>query len=190
MEQQEKTSSIRLPKVQEDYIKLMNEQYGFTRNNLIKMALLLHQNQHQSLLRNDINLPSEMISNRDKKDIAKCNQTATRNDIKPPSPSRAPSILHSKYKNIYNIIDNKIIFIREDVQKAWNEFLKYRKEMKRPITKTGEPFQARFIDRVLANETETDLIRRLHDAISKGWLGFIFDNETTDEKKQFSEDDL
>lgn len=62
--------------------------------------------------------------------------------------------------------------------------------MKRPITKTGEPFQARFIDRVLANETETDLIRRLHDAISKGWLGFIFDNETTDEKKQFSEDDL
>jgi predicted DNA-binding protein len=90
MSEGEKTSSIRLPAEQEEFVKLMNEKYGFTRNNLIKMALLQFQKEYYPLLRNDIILPSEMTSNRDKGDIAKCNHSARRNDSKPSTPSRAP----------------------------------------------------------------------------------------------------
>jgi predicted DNA-binding protein len=187
MSEGEKTSSIRLPAEQEEFVKLMNEKYGFTRNNLIKMALLQFQKEYYPLLRNDIILPSEMTSNRDKGDIAKCNHSARRNDSKPSTPSRAP-LLMSNYIDIYKVNSNSsIIFLSEKTQQAWQEWKKYR-----GIKKAQEKFQKRYIDKVLANETEAQLVERWERSISSGWKGFVFDNDFQDEQTNttYSEDDL
>jgi hypothetical protein len=195
MSEGEKTSSIRLPLAQEEYIKLMHEKYGFTRNNLIKMALLLHQSQFNSLLRNDINLHSEMISNGDKPKVAKCNHSARRNDSKASSPSRAPSIM-SNHIDIYKIdINNSIVFSDKDLNDAWLNYLQFRKESRKTIRPSQmERIQVN-IDKVLDAEGEAGLIRRLHTSVANGWQGFVFNNEelgkrTTNEHEEFTEDDL
>ena len=164
----------------------MNEKYGFTRNNLIKMALLQFQKEYYPLLRNDIILPSEMTSNGDKGDIAKCNHSARRNDIKTSSPR--PRLLMSNYVDVYKVNNNNsIIFLSEKTQQAWQEWKKYR-----GIKKAQEKFQKRYIDKVLANETEAQLVERWERSISSGWKGFVFDNDFQEEQTNttYSEDDL
>lgn len=171
----------------------MHDKYGFTRNNLIKMALLLHQSQFNSLLRNDINPPSEMISNGDKPKVAKCNHSARRNDIKTSSPSRAPSI--SNHLNIYKIDNNNIVFLDDDLNKAWLSYIQFRKESRKTIRPSQIPHMQRNIDKVIEAEGEAGLLKRFHASVANGWQGFVFPNEelgkrTTNEHEQFTEDDL
>jgi len=171
----------------------MNEKYGFTRNNLIKMALLLHQSQFNSLLRNDINLPSEMISNGDKPKVAKCNHSAKRNDSKASSPSRAPSIM-SNHIDIYKIDNNNIIFIDGDLNDAWLSYVQFRKESRKTIRPSQIPHMQRNIDKVIEAEGEAGLLKRFHASVANGWQGFVFNNEELGKRNtnehEFTEDDL
>ena len=99
---------------------------------------------------------------------------------------RATFIL-SNYVKVYSI-NNSIKFLNPVVQKAWQEFKKYR-----GIKKAQEKFQQRYIDKVLAHESEEQLAERFVTSIANGWKGFVFPNETfgeSNETTQYGEDDL
>ena len=193
MSEGEKTSSIRLPKEQEEFVKLMNDKYGFTRNNLVKMALLQLQKEYLPLLRNDIILPSEMISIRKTPKSAKCNHSARRNDVKASSASRAPCIM-SNYVDVYKIDNNNIIFIDDDLNKAWLNYLQFRKESRKTIRPSQMERIQINIDKVIDAEGEAGLLKRFHASVANGWSGFVFNNEElgkrTTETTEFTEDDL
>lgn len=192
-QEKEYTITIRLPKVQEEYVKLMNETYGFSCNNLVKMALLLHQTQFGQQTQSGINLIPPTVSNEQKPKKPKRYQTDTGDDTKNTDPSRAPSII-SNFNKTYSIINNVIIFLNKETEDAWLSFKKYRKEIKKPFTKTSEVFQQRYIDRVLKHESEQQLVERWHNSIRNNWNGFIFPNEVlgdeTNSNEQYSEEDL
>lgn len=194
-EGKDKTISIRLPKVQVEFLDLMNEQYGFTANNTIKQALLLHQNSIQPLLQNHTILPSEIIPKPKKKKSAKSYQSARQNDTKSKSPSRAHDI-EILYKDILRINKNNIYIVEfcdPDSQKVWMDFLQMRKEKKKPITQTMMGYQVKRMEKIIEKGGEELLVKKLRTAIENGWQGYDYDdpsepvdnnNETT-----FTDDD-
>lgn len=194
-EGKDKTISIRLPKVQVEFLDLMNEQYGFTANNTIKQALLLHQNSISGLLQNHTILPSEIIPKPKKKKSAKSYHSARQNDTKSKSPSRAHDI-EILYKDILKINKNNIYiveFVDPDSQKVWMDFLQMRKEKKKPITQTMMGYQVKRMEKIIEKGGEELLVKKLRTAIENGWQGYDYDdpsepvdnnNETT-----FTDDD-
>lgn len=70
-------------------------------------------------------------------------------------------------------------------KKAWNEWVGYRKEIKKRMT----PFTVRLQLSKLAVLTEPEAIAIIEKSISNGWIGLIFDKGPTFEKKQSAETD-
>ena len=192
-EGKEYTTTIRLPKVQEEYVKFMKNQYGFSCNDLVKMSLLLHQTQFFNS-QNDINLISPPVPKTEKSKKPKRCQVDTTDDIKLPPASRAPSIM-SLHSTVYKIHNNNIVFLNNDLNEAWLSFLQFRKESRKTVRPSQIPHLKRNIDKVLDSEGEAKLLKRFHASVANGWQGFVFNNEelgkrTTNENEQFTEDDL
>ena len=193
-EGKEYTTTIRLPKVQEEYVKYMKETYGFSCNDLVKMSLLLHQTQFFKT-QNDINLISPIVSKPQKPKKPKRYQVDTTSDIKTTPPSRAPSII-TNHSNTYKIDNNNsIVFLNADLNDAWLNYLQFRKESRKTIRPSQIPRIQINIDKVIDAEGEAGLLKRFHASVANGWSGFVFNNEelgkrTTNENEQFTEDDL
>lgn len=194
-ESKEKTLSIRLPKVQVEFLNMMNEQYGFTANNTIKQALLLHQNSILPLLQNHTILPSEIIPKPKKKKSAKSYQSARQNDTKSANASRAHEI-EILYKDILRINKNNIYiveFCNPDSQKVWMDFLQMRKEKKKPITQTMMGYQVKRMEKIIEKGGEELLVKKLRTAIENGWQGYDYDDPSepveTNNETTFTDDD-
>jgi hypothetical protein len=191
-EGKEYTTTIRLPKVQEEYVKFVKETYGFSCNDLVKMSLLLHQTQFFKS-QNDINLISPIVSKPEKPKKSKRYQNDTTSDIKLTPPSRAPSIM-SLHKDIYKIDNNNIVFFDNDLNEAWLSYLRFRKESKKTVRPSQIPYMKNNIDKVIEAEGEAGLLKRFHASVANGWQGFVFNNEElgkrTTNEHEFTEDDL
>ena len=194
--------TLRLPKVLEDHVRSFAAAYDLSLNDAVKFTLIQH---HLSVSTKTQNVQSEVTCDPTgevkPKKLLKV-QSEVKHDptseVKKPRPSRAPSIM-SNYSNVYKVNNNNntITFISADLEEAWLAYKKYRREIKKPITKSAEKFQQRYIDEVLKYEGETKLIHRFHEAIRRGWQGFVFPNEnlggsetTKATTTNFSEDDI
>lgn len=183
--------TLRLPKVLEEHVRSFAAAYDLSLNDAVKFTLIQH---HLSHSQKKVRVQSEVTC--DPTGEVKMNPSPkiqsdptgeVTGDVKCATPSRAPSIL-SNYVKVYSINNNSIKFLNPVVQKAWQEFKKYR-----GIKKAQEKFQQRYIDKVLAHETEEQLAERFVTSIANGWKGFVFPNETfgeSNETTEYGEDDL
>tara|TARA_B100000886_G_C20420208_1_gene491191 strand:- start:1081 stop:1686 length:606 start_codon:yes stop_codon:yes gene_type:complete len=192
--------TLRLPKVLEDHIRSFAAIYDLSLNDAVKFTLIQH---HLSISSDKPNIQSEvkhdLTHEVNTKDFLTTNNEVKHDpasEVKKTTPSRAPSII-SNYDKVYKInSNNTITFLSADVESSWLAYKKYRREIRKPITKSAEKFQQRYIDKVLKSEGEVKLMHRFHEAIRKGWSGFVFDNENLNgqEQKQpatkFSKDDI
>jgi len=176
--------NLRLPKVLEDHVRSFAAEYELSLNDAVKFTLIQH---HLHSKFGPIHGPTDgaKMEQLEKTQSGPTHGPTSR--AKPSTPSRAP-LLMSTYVDIYKVNNNNsIIFLSEKTQQAWQEWKKYR-----GIKKAQEKFQKRYIDKVLANETEAQLVERWERSISSGWKGFVFDNDFQDEQTNttYSEDDL
>jgi len=193
--------TLRLPKVLEDHVRSFAAAYDLSLNDAVKFTLIQH---HLSVSGKNQNIQSEVkhdLTGEVKPEKLLTVKSEVKHDptseVKKPRPSRAPSIM-TNYSNVYKVNNNNTItFLSADLEEAWLAYKKYRREIKKPITKSAEKFQQRYIDQVLEHEGETKLIHRFHEAIRRGWQGFVFPNEnlggleTTEARTtNFSEDDI
>ena len=176
--------NLRLPKVLEDYVRSFAAEYELSLNDAVKFTLIQHHLHSQfGLVHGPVD--GAKIEQLDKTQSGPVGGPTDR--AKTTTPSRAPSIL-SNFVKVYTINNNSIKFLNPVVQKAWQEFKKYR-----GIKKAQEKFQQRYIDKVLAHESEEQLAERFVTSIANGWKGFVFPNETfgeSNETTQYGEDDL
>jgi len=192
--------TLRLPKVLEDHVRSFAAAYDLSLNDAVKFTLIQH---HLSVSGKNQNIQSEVTGDPTgevkPKKLLKVQSEVTgdiTHEVKKPRPSRAPSIMTNHIKTYKVNNNNTITFISADLEEAWLAYKKYRREIKKPITKSAEKFQLRYIDEVLEHEGETKLIHRFHEAIRRGWQGFVFPNENlggeekTKTTTNFSEDDI
>lgn len=183
--------TLRLPRVLEDHVRSFAAAYDLSLNDAVKFTLIQH---HLSHSQEKVKVQSEVTcdpTGKVKMNSSPKNQSdptgEVTGDVKSATPSRAPLIL-SNYVKVYSINNNSIKFLNPVVQKAWQEFKKYR-----GIKKAQEKFQQRYIDKVLAHESEEQLAERFETSIANGWKGFVFPNETFGEPNEtieYGEDDL
>lgn len=183
--------TLRLPKVLEDHVRSFAAAYDLSLNDAVKFTLIQH---HLSHSQKKVKVQSEVTcdpTGEVKMNSSPENQSdptgEVTGDVKCATPSRAPLIM-SNYVKVYYINSNSIKFLNPVVQKAWQEFKKYR-----GIKKAQEKFQQRYIDKVLAHESEGQLAERFENSIANGWKGFVFPNETfgeSNETTEYGEDDL
>jgi hypothetical protein len=183
--------TLRLPKVLEEHVRSFAAAYDLSLNDAVKFTLIQHHLSHsQEKVKVQSEVTCDPTGEVKMNSLPKIQSDPTgevTGDVKCATPSRAPLIL-SNYVKVYSINNNSIKFLNPVVQKAWQEFKKYR-----GIKKAQEKFQQRYIDKVLAHESEEQLAERFETSIANGWKGFVFPNETfgePNETTEYGEDDL
>ena len=193
--------TLRLPKVLEDHVRSFAAAYDLSLNDAVKFTLIQHHLSHsQKKVKVQSEVTCDPTGEVKPKKLLKVESEVKHDpasEVKKPRPSRAPSIMTNHIKTYKINNNNTITFISADLEEAWLAYKKYRREIKKPITKSAEKFQQRYIDEVLEHEGETKLIHRFHEAIRRGWQGFVFPNENLGGEQmketrttKFSEDDI
>jgi hypothetical protein len=98
----------------------------------------------------------------------------------PPENKRAPRQKSGTYSNKKNtVVDNNSLLLpplphSEEFAKVWDEWVIFRREVKKPLTPTSIREQLKF----LTEQTEHDAIQSIKNSIRSGWLGLFAVKQT------------
>jgi hypothetical protein len=98
----------------------------------------------------------------------------------PPESKRPPRQKSGTYSNKKNtVVDNNSLLLpplphSEEFAKVWDEWVIFRREVKKPLTPTSIREQLKF----LTEQTEHDAIQSIKNSIRSGWLGLFAVKQT------------